>query len=344
MILGRFRHGFSAISRLSAVVQSAGAPTCFAGPEALRLSSSYGSAIRNELLQLEGSRASFRLYNPPVANEVEHQRTTPSPAEQALHDVAASAILDAESSGVSTKLDRPGGRMDRLVALINWNGQSAGTTQLPGSVFDCEVRRDILHRVVRWQLAKKQQGTHKAKTRREVRGGGRKPHNQKGTGRARAGTIRAPQWRGGGKAHGPVPRSHEHRLNRKVRQMGIRCALSAKAAEGRLIIMQDMALDTPKTRVLDGALKVVLSDATRRSVLLVDSGALAEDGGRNLRIASGNLPWVDVLPVEGANVYSILQRDYLMLSAAAIPALVDRATRPIRRRRLDFIKPPILVI
>lgn len=197
-----------------------------------------------------------------------------------------------------------------------------------------------MHRVVRWQLAKKQQGTHKAKTRREVRGGGRKPHAQKGTGRARAGTIRAPQWRGGGKAHGPVPRSHEHQLNRKVRQMGIRCVLSAKAAEGRLIVMQDMALKSAKTRELDSALDVVLSNAPRRSILLMDTGPKSEDGGRNLRLASGNLPWVDVLPVEGANVYSILQRDYLMLSAAALPALIDRATRPIRRRRLDLLGTP----
>lgn len=340
MSLWRLRQGLSAISRLSAVTQSVVPFTSLAAPKALRLP----SASWDQLLQLERSRGLFRPYSSTAVPHARNQTSAAGPAEQALHDAAVSAIAAVESTATSlesTEIVRPGGRKDRQIALLDWNGQTAGTTQLPGSVFDCEVRRDIMHRVVRWQLAKKQQGTHKAKTRREVRGGGRKPHNQKGTGRARAGTIRAPQWRGGGKAHGPVPRSHEHSLNRKVRQMGIRCALSAKAAEGRLILMQDMALGSPKTRELNSALNVVLSGAPRRSVLLVDSGARAKDGGRNLRLASGNLPWVDVLPVEGANVYSILQRDYLMLSAAAIPALVDRATRPIRRRRLEAGGPPI---
>lgn len=101
-----------------------------------------------------------------------------------------------------------------------------GSVELGGDIFNIPVRRDILHRVVRWQRAKKQQGTHKAKNRAEVSGGGRKPWKQKGTGRARQGSIRAPQWRGGGKAHGPVPRSHAHGLNKKVRRLGLKCALS----------------------------------------------------------------------------------------------------------------------
>ena len=115
-----------------------------------------------------------------------------------------------------------------------------GTIELGGDIFNVPVRRDILHQVVRWQRAKKQQGTHKTKTRAEVRGGGRKPWRQKGTGRARQGSIRAPHWRGGGKAHGPVPRSHAHSLNKKVRRLGLKCALSV----GR------ETLDVPSSRAM----------------------------------------------------------------------------------------------
>jgi len=239
-----------------------------------------------------------------------------------------------------------------LVPLWNWQGKTRQTVALLGAAFDREVRRDILHQVVKWQLAKRQQGTHKAKTRREVSGGGRKPWKQKGTGRARAGTIRAPQWRGGGKAHGPVPRSHAIGCSRKVRQMGLRCALSAKAAEGRIIVMDTLKgasmtkSDTEKpasamkTKDLDRALDVVLAGAPRRSVLIIASSKDGIDGGASVLKASSNLAWVDVLPVAGVNVYSILQRDYLMVSQAALPGLVDRATRPIRRRRLKIGEDP----
>lgn len=215
--------------------------------------------------------------------------------------------------------------------LYNWKREEVGSTVLAGGVFNVEVRKDLLYRVVRWQLAKRQQGTHKTKTRSDARGGGRKPWKQKGTGRARAGTIRAPHWRGGGVAHGPLPRSHAHDLQRKVRRQGLACALSAKAAEGRLLVLDSLSLPDGKTRLLDEALDILLADEPRRSVLFIDSGKTAADGGLVIRRAAANLPWVDVLPQEGANVYSILQRDMLVLTQGAAAAVAARTLAPVHR-------------
>jgi large subunit ribosomal protein L4 len=136
---------------------------------------------------------------------------------------------------------------DLIVPLYNLNKQQIGSYTLGGDVFDVPIRKDILHRVVRWQLARRQQGTHKTKTRSEVRGGGRKPRPQKGSGRARAGTIRAPQWRGGGVAHGPVPRSHEHKLFKRVRRLGLKCALSTKVWERRFAVVDTLQPADHKT-------------------------------------------------------------------------------------------------
>lgn len=136
---------------------------------------------------------------------------------------------------------------DLLVPLYDMNKQQVGSHTLAGDIFDVPVRRDILHRVVRWSLAAAQQGTHKTKTRSEVRGGGRKPRPQKGSGNSRQGTIRAPQWRGGGIVHGPVPRSHAHKLPKRVRRLGLQCALSAKAWEGRLLVLDSLRPEEPKT-------------------------------------------------------------------------------------------------
>ncbi|KAK9846516.1 hypothetical protein WJX81_005775 [Elliptochloris bilobata] len=218
------------------------------------------------------------------------------------------------------------------VPLWNWRREALGTCTLPGDIFNVPVRRDILQRVVRWQLAKRRQGTHKTKGRGEVRGGGRKPFPQKGQGRARQGTIRAPQMRGGGVVFGPVVRSHAHGLQKKVRRLGLKCALSAKASEGRLHLLDTLALEAGKTKLLDKNLDTLLADAPRRSVLFVDSSKVGADGGEGLRLAASNLPWVDVLPAEGANVYSILQRDQLVLSRAALDALVARLHSPVRPR------------
>jgi large subunit ribosomal protein L4 len=206
-----------------------------------------------------------------------------------------------------------------------------GSFTLDGDIFDVPVRRDLLHRVVRWQLAARQQGTHAAKTRSQVAGGGRKPWKQKGTGRARAGTTRAPQWRGGGASHGPVPRSHAHRLPKRLRRAGLRCALSAKAWERRLLVVDSLAPADGRTRTAAAAVGALLEGAPRRSVLLVDAAKDdGADGGEVLRRGVANLPWVDALPAVGVNVYSILQRDYLVVTRRAVEAVAARLRAPIR--------------
>lgn len=197
--------------------------------------------------------------------------------------------------------------------------------ELPDDVFAEPVRVDILHRVVRWQLAKRQQGTHVTKTRSDVRGGGRKPWQQKGSGRARQGTIRAPQWRGGGVVHGPVLRSHAHSLQKRVRRLGLKCAVSAKIAEGRFLVVDTLQPEDAKTATMKGHVGKLLEGAPRESVLFVDATPVDE-----LRLGIRNIPWVDVLPVEGMNVYSILQRDFLILTKDAVAEFIKRMRRPIR--------------
>lgn len=179
---------------------------------------------------------------------------------------------------------------------------------LHGDVFDAPIRVDLVHRVVRWQLAKKQAGTHSTKDRSEVSGTGKKPHPQKGTGRARAGTKRAPHMRGGGVAHGPRPRSHAHDLQRKVRRAGLVCALSAKLAEGNLVIVQDAMPAAPKTAALLAQLQALcvargepVVDAP--SFLIIDSaGDAASEQGVMLRRTAANLPRVHIMPSVGASL------------------------------------------
>ena len=232
---------------------------------------------------------------------------------------------------------------------------------LDGDVFDVPIRVDIVHRVVRWQLAKKQAGTHSTKDRSEVSGTGKKPHPQKGTGRARAGTKRAPHHRGGGVAHGPRPRSHAHKLQRKVRRLGLCCALSAKLAEGNLVIVDSAAPSAPKTAALLAQLQALCVArgepvTDEPSFLIIDAveDAEAQDGVL-LRRTAANLPRVHIMPSVGAhscsialpwpvlayltaipgyaglNVYSILQKRTLVMTAKAAAEVTERLTRPIKR-------------
>lgn len=219
---------------------------------------------------------------------------------------------------------------DLVVPVYDLERRQVGSYTLGGDIFDVPIRRDILHRVVRWQLAKRQQGTHKTLGRSEVRGGGRKPRPQKGSGQSRQGTIRAPQWRGGGVVHGPVPRSHAHDLPKRVRRLGLQCALSAKTWERRLLIVEGLRPAEAKTKAALAAVDTLLDGAPRRSVLLCDSSKAGEDGGELLRRSIANLPWVDAIPQQGLNVYSILQRDYLVLTRAAADLLTERLRRPIK--------------
>lgn len=202
------------------------------------------------------------------------------------------------------------------VKVTTLAGKDAGKLKLSEAIFGLDPREDILQRVVRWQLAKKQQGTHQAKGRADISRTGAKMYKQKGTGRARHSSARAPQFRGGGKAHGPVARSHAIDLPKKVRALGLKHALSAKVKGEQLIIIDDLAVKEAKTKALIDALaKLGLSNA------LVIGGAELDV---NFRRAASNIPNIDVLPVQGINVYDILRRGTLVLSKAAVEALEER--------------------
>ncbi|MFB2552205.1 50S ribosomal protein L4 [Ensifer soli] len=204
--------------------------------------------------------------------------------------------------------------MDLIVKTLD--GADAGKVSLSDAIFGLEPREDILARVVRWQLARRQQGTHKSKTRAEVSRTGAKMYKQKGTGRARHHSARAPQFRGGGKAHGPVVRSHEHDLPKKVRALGLRHALSAKLKAEELIIIDQLTAAEAKTKALAGHFETLgLTNA------LIIGGAELDS---NFKLAAQNIPNVDVLPVQGINVYDILRRGKLVLSKAAVEALEER--------------------
>ncbi|MGD9613956.1 MAG: 50S ribosomal protein L4 [Alphaproteobacteria bacterium] len=195
------------------------------------------------------------------------------------------------------------------------DNQEAGDIELAEEVFGLPVRRDILARVVNWQLAKRRAGTHKTKGISEISGTTKKPYKQKGTGRARQGSLRSPQFRGGAVIFGPVVRSHEFGLQKKVRRLGLKTALSAKQAEGKLVVIDAARLDEAKTK----ALRARFDALGWESVLIID-GAVDDGFAR----AARNLPKVDVLPEKGANVYDILRRDTLVLTRDAVQQLEAR--------------------
>jgi len=202
------------------------------------------------------------------------------------------------------------------IAVKTIEGGSAGEIDLADAVFGAPVRQDILQRCIVWQLSRRQQGTHKTKGRSEITATAKKMYAQKGTGRARHGNEAAPQFRGGGKAFGPVVRSHASDLPKKVRKLALRAALSAKAAEGKLIVLDSATLAEPKTAQLKGHLgKLGVSS------VLVIAGAEVD---ANLARAAANIAHVDVLPQQGANVYDILRRDTLVLTKDAVKHLEER--------------------
>jgi len=201
--------------------------------------------------------------------------------------------------------------------VIKLDGGKGGSIELPDDIFGIEdIRPDILQRVVTWQLACRRAGTHKIKTRNEVARTGKKMYKQKGTGGARHGSRKASQFVGGAKTHGPVVRSHAIELTKKMRALGLRHALSSKVKAGTLMVVDALALDTPKTAALKASFdKIGLKNA------LVITGA---DVDGNLKLAARNIPNVDVLPSAGLNVYDILRRDSLVLTRAAIDAIAAR--------------------
>ena len=200
--------------------------------------------------------------------------------------------------------------------VIKLDAKKAGSIELSDAIFGLEPRADILHRMVRYQLAKRQAGTHKVKTRSEVSYSTKKIYRQKGTGGARHGARSAPIFRGGGVYKGPTPRNHAHNLTKKFRALGLKHALSAKVAAGELVIIEDANLSEGKTK----ALATVIKDMGWKRALIIDGAEVNENFAR----AARNIEGVDVLPSAGANVYDILRRDTLVLTKAAVEALEAR--------------------
>lgn len=200
--------------------------------------------------------------------------------------------------------------------IINLDAKTVGSIELADSVFGAPVREDILARVIQWQLDKRRAGTHKTKDLGEVSGSGKKPFKQKGTGRARQGEHRAPQMYHGGVAFGPVVRSHAYALNKKIRALGMRVALSLKAKNGKLFILDDMSADKPNTKAMQAAFR----KNGWHSALLIGGETL----DNNFALSARNIVNVDVLPVQGANVYDIIRRDVLVLSKEAAEKLEGR--------------------
>jgi large subunit ribosomal protein L4 len=201
-------------------------------------------------------------------------------------------------------------------AVTNLDNQTVGEIDLADAVFGLPVRKDILARMVNYQLNKRRAGTHKAKTIGEVSGTTRKPYKQKGTGQARQGSLRSAQFRGGGIIFGPVPRSHATGLPKKVRKLALKTALSAKLAEGKLVVIDAAKVDGGKTAELTKK----LSGLGWGRVLIID-GPVVDEGFRR---AAGNIPGLDLLPQQGANVYDILRRDVLVLTRDAVQHLEAR--------------------
>ena len=202
------------------------------------------------------------------------------------------------------------------LTVRNLDNEEIGDIELADEVFGLPIRRDILARVVNWQLAKRRSGAHKTKGIGEIRGTTKKPYKQKGTGRARQGSLRSPQFRGGARIFGPVVRSHAFDLQKKVRRLGLKIALSAKQDEGKLVVIDAAHIGEAKTKVFRARLAALGWD----SVLIIDGSVVEENFAR----ATRNLPRVDVMPQQGANVYDILRRDTLVLTREAVRQLEAR--------------------
>jgi len=194
--------------------------------------------------------------------------------------------------------------------------KKAGTVELPDEIFGLEPRSDLIHRMVTYQLAKRRAGTAKTKGRSEINGTGAKMYKQKGTGKARHSTKKVPQFRGGGKAFGPVLRDHAFSMQKKVRALALKHALSAKVKSDDLIVLEKAEVNEPKTK----ALKSQLAKLGLTSALIISG----EEVDKNFDLAARNIAEIDVLPVQGINVYDILRRDKLVLTKDALVALEAR--------------------
>lgn len=200
--------------------------------------------------------------------------------------------------------------------IVSFDNKEVGEVELKDAIFGLPLRQDILHRAVQWQLAKRRAGTHKTKGISEIQGTTKKPFRQKGTGNARQGSLRSPQFRGGATIFGPVVRDHGYDLPKKIRILALKTALSAKQAEGKLKIVKDANLKEAKTKLALAALKNI----RMTSALIIDG----ESVDTNFALATRNLMDITVLPQIGANVYDILRHDTLILTKSALEQLEAR--------------------
>lgn len=196
------------------------------------------------------------------------------------------------------------------VALYNQSGTQIGEVELNDSVFGIEPNEHVMHEAVVMQRASLRQGTHKTKVRSEVSGGGRKPWRQKGTGRARQGSIRSPQWRGGGTVFGPVPRSYSYKLPKKVRRLAIKSALSSKVLEENILVVDQLTFEKPKTKEFIGFLNN-LSVQTKALVV-------TEDLNENVYLSARNIPGITVVTAKGINVLDVLNHEKLIMTKSAV--------------------------
>jgi len=209
------------------------------------------------------------------------------------------------------------------VDVLNASGKKAGSVDLPDEVFGVQVNVPVMHRVVRAQLAAARAGTHSTRTRSEVRGGGAKPWRQKGTGRARQGSRRAPQWTGGGVVFGPTPRDHNLRVNKKEKQLALRSALTDRRAGGNLVVVDGLDFDTPKTaRAVE--LLDTLGLADRKLLFVVDG--LEEAAIKSFR----NLPAVHLITFDQLNTYDVLASDAVVFTRDSLDAFLGRSTAVAR--------------
>ncbi|MGH0036921.1 MAG: 50S ribosomal protein L4 [Myxococcota bacterium] len=208
--------------------------------------------------------------------------------------------------------------------VVTVDNKKAGQVDLDASVFEAEVKPHLHHAEVRRQLASRRGGTHSTKNRSAVSGGGAKPWRQKGTGRARQGSSRSPQWAGGGVVFGPVPRGYEHAVPKKVRAAALRSALSAHHAEGNLVVLEGLELDGYKTRRVAEILETLGLGGEKVLIVIGEADAVVERSARNL-------PRVSVIRAEGLNVYDVLRHSKVVLTKAAVDRVQERLARSARR-------------
>lgn len=207
------------------------------------------------------------------------------------------------------------------ITLYDQGRQEVGTVELDPAVFEVEVQPELLHLVVRAQLAAKRAGTHSVKTRAYVSGGGKKPWRQKGTGRARAGSTRSPLWRGGAVVHGPEPRDYTFKVNRKVRQLALRMALSAKLGDASLVLVDSLAVPEVKTKHM---VKVTNDFGLRKALIVLPAS------DNNLELSARNIPGIKVVREDMLNVYDVLRHDHLVMVKDAALKVQERLGHGVR--------------